>query len=63
MAQYPKINYKKCKNVKACIQVCPAGVFAEEKGKIIVKYPEKCIQCGACVASCPNEAIELVVKV
>jgi len=60
MAQHPKIDYKKCKNAKACIQVCPVSVFAEEKGKVVVKHPEKCIQCGACVASCPHEAITLV---
>lgn len=57
MAERPYIDYEKCTLKRTCMEVCPAGVFAEENGKMVVKYPEKCIQCRACEVSCPEKAI------
>ena len=62
MAERPWIDYKKCKTSKNCIDVCPVGVFALEKGKTTVKKPEECIQCRACEVSCPNKAIKVAEK-
>jgi len=58
--QYPKIDYKKCTVQKTCIEVCPVGVFEVENGKVIVKHPENCIECTACVINCPAQAIKLI---
>ena len=57
---YPIIDYKKCKNKKVCIDVCPVNVFAFEKGKTIVKNPQDCINCKACEVQCPKGAIKVV---
>jgi NAD-dependent dihydropyrimidine dehydrogenase PreA subunit len=48
--------------------VCPANPNVYElkdtpKGKkSVVKNMDACIECGACVASCPVEAIKMVQK-
>ena len=54
----PVIDYNKCINCKTCINVCPAGVYAnDESGKVVVKNPSACIGCKACEVSCPVKAI------
>jgi NAD-dependent dihydropyrimidine dehydrogenase PreA subunit len=58
---YPKINREKCINCKICIEICPYEVFHEESGKVAVKRPEDCIECGECIRNCENNAIKLVV--
>ena len=57
---YPEINKNKCIVCLCCIEVCPYEVFSEEKGVIIVKFPEKCIECGECIRNCKEHAIQLV---
>lgn len=60
---HPVIN-SKCKGTEPCLkqamEVCPVGVFAEENGKVVVKYPDKCIGCRACEAQCENNEIKVV---
>ena len=54
----------KGKGTESCLkqakEVCPVDVFAEENGKIVVKYPDKCIGCRACEAQCENNEITVV---
>ncbi len=54
-----KIEYKKCKNSKECLRVCPMKVFSLEKSKVVVKNQEKCIGCQACEACCGNKAVKV----
>lgn len=49
---------EKC--LKEALEICPVQVFAEEKGKIVIKFPEKCIGCRACEAQCENGEITVV---
>lgn len=45
-----------------CTKACPHGVFTEgEKGKghVELTEPESCMECGACAANCPVQAIEV----
>ena len=39
-----------------CVEVCPVACFYELDGQVII-HPEDCIDCTACVAECPVEAI------
>jgi len=65
-----KINYKKCcwKDGKCnkcscggacvgCVEACPEGALKREKRVVVDK--KSCIECGACVSACKNNAISL----
>jgi ferredoxin len=39
-----------------CVEVCPVACFYELDNQLII-HPEDCIDCTACVAECPVEAI------
>ena len=54
-----KIDYKKCRNCKECLNLCAMKVFSFEKNKMIVKNQEKCIGCQACESCCANKAIKV----
>ena len=41
---------------KSCMQVCPADCIFEG-GRMTYINPNLCIDCGACVAACPVDAI------
>ncbi|MDI6884689.1 MAG: ferredoxin family protein [Hadesarchaea archaeon] len=53
----PVVDTKKCKGAAACAEVCPANVIDIVKGKAVVARPADCIECRACEAACPNNAI------
>ncbi len=44
-----------CKTT-ACVAVCPCDCFYEGEHMLYIN-PEECIDCGACAAECPEEAI------
>ncbi len=48
----------KCQGCKFtdCIEVCPVACFYELDNQVVI-HPEDCIDCTACVAECPVEAI------
>src|ERR1700756_2678689 len=48
----------KCKACKFtdCVEVCPVACFYEMDNQLVI-HPEDCIDCTACVAECPVEAI------
>src|SRR5438045_5150584 len=48
----------KCRGCKFtdCVEVCPVACFYELDNQLII-HPEDCIDCTACVAECPVEAI------
>jgi ferredoxin len=48
----------KCKGCKFtdCVEVCPVACFYELDNQLII-HPEECIDCTACVAECPVQAI------
>jgi len=39
-----------------CVEVCPVACFYELDNQLII-HPEECIDCTACVAECPVQAI------
>lgn len=50
-----------CERAGLCVDVCPTDSihFVEDDSDWPIYYinPETCIDCGACAAECPNEAI------
>ena len=48
----------KCNGCKFtdCVEVCPVACFYEMDNQLVI-HPEDCIDCTACVAECPVEAI------
>jgi len=57
------VDLEKCSGDGVCVDVCPVQVFEmqEVKGyeqkKSVPINQDECIQCLACVTSCPTEAI------
>lgn len=49
---------EKCEGCKftECVEVCPVACFYELDERLVIN-PEECIDCTACVAECPVQAI------
>lgn len=41
---------------EGCVEVCPAGAL--ERKDTLIFYPDKCIDCGACIRACKYNALE-----
>jgi NAD-dependent dihydropyrimidine dehydrogenase PreA subunit len=54
-----RIETDLCENEQVCEAVCPAGVFALDRGSVVVAKPQDCTLCFKCAESCPSGAIEL----
>lgn len=52
------IDLEKCTGAGECVTACPVEIFELENGKAVCKNLGECIECCACVSSCPNEAVE-----
>jgi len=39
-----------------CVRCCPTGASHKVEGGIVMVKPNRCIGCGACIASCPYDA-------
>jgi ferredoxin like protein len=44
-----------CK-IRPCLHVCPAEVYTEKDGDVMVDYAG-CLECGTCKVACPHEAL------
>lgn len=59
----PQIRFdpQKCKGTWQCYEVCPVGCWTPDRARRVVVFhdSELCINCGACVLQCPEDAIEL----
>jgi len=54
----PEWDFKKCVNCGKCAEACKVNAIFAPKGKQPIFLPQQCNGCGACVLSCPNQAIE-----
>lgn len=53
-----KIENSRCVGCGGCCSVCPGNLIQkDEAGKAIIKYPERCWGCAACVKECSFGAI------
>lgn len=55
----PIIQKEQCAVCGLCTEICPMNVLSKENEEIIVKYPEECWHCRACVIDCPRQAIRI----
>ncbi len=53
-----KIDYDKCKGHAECVEACPASVYELVENRATAPNVQDCIECCACVAVCPEDAIE-----
>lgn len=52
------IDYDKCTLCKECLKDCPTGNYKLDENKNQVSFTsQNCIQCGHCIAVCPEDAI------
>lgn len=54
----PHVVTSACVDAKyqECVAVCPVEAFRELPTYLVID-PDECIDCGACIAECPVEAI------
>jgi NAD-dependent dihydropyrimidine dehydrogenase PreA subunit len=41
---------------RSCTDVCPVDCIYEGRRKLYIN-PDECIDCGACLTACPNDAV------
>ncbi len=47
-----------CKGCRICVEFCPTGTLdLDDRFKITVAHPERCIACRMCEYRCPDMAI------
>jgi NAD-dependent dihydropyrimidine dehydrogenase PreA subunit len=49
----------RCTGAAQCVQVCPRDVLQMDghRRKVEIKRPGQCIECGACIVQCPEDAL------
>jgi 2-oxoglutarate ferredoxin oxidoreductase subunit delta len=56
-----ELNRKWCKDCGICLGFCPTNVFTwDEKRRLLISHPEKCIGCKMCEFRCPDLAIKVI---
>jgi ferredoxin len=48
-----------CNGCMMCIEVCPHPVFESLKRAVAIREPDLCMECGACVVNCPEDALSV----
>ncbi len=58
-AAHVELVEERCTGAADCVQVCPRDVLAMNgrRRKVEIRRPEQCIQCGACIVQCPEDAL------
>jgi 2-oxoglutarate ferredoxin oxidoreductase subunit delta len=47
-----------CKGCRICVDFCPTGALElDDRFKVAVAHPEKCIACRMCELRCPDLAV------
>jgi adenylylsulfate reductase subunit B len=54
-----RIKQQRCDLCGICIDVCPGNLLMKKENKILIRAPEECWDCAACVKECSNQALEL----
>jgi len=52
-----------CKGCRICVELCPTKTLElDDRFKVVVAHPERCIGCRMCELRCPDLAISVVKK-
>jgi ferredoxin len=53
------LDRERCVGVFSCWEVCPEACFEKrsEVRKVDLAHAERCVQCGACIVQCPEDAL------
>ena len=54
-----ELDRTRCNGCRMCMTVCPHPVFAASNGAVRIAEPDLCIECGACVMNCPEDALKV----
>ena len=58
MSSLINFDYEKCTKCRLCILACGSDLIENnDENKPFLKYPNNCIDCGHCVAVCPENVI------
>jgi NAD-dependent dihydropyrimidine dehydrogenase PreA subunit len=57
-----ELDSKACKGRAMCWEVCPKNCYVIDVHlhKAVIVLPDACVQCGACVVQCPEDALAFV---
>ncbi|MBX2813249.1 MAG: NAD(P)-binding domain-containing protein [Myxococcales bacterium] len=55
----PEVDANICDGGRACVDICPEGVFSMRSNQPVVSSPEACLGHGQCVTECRTGAIKL----
>lgn len=53
-----EIDHAKCQGAGECAEVCPSEVYEIVDGKATAPNVDECVECCACMDSCPVNAIK-----
>jgi len=54
-----ELDETRCNGCKVCLKVCPRPVFRARDRVVELAEPDLCIECGACVLNCSEEALRV----
>lgn len=54
-----ELDQSQCNGCMMCINVCPHPVFEALKRAVAIREPDLCMECGACVVNCPEQALSV----
>lgn len=52
-----RVDHERCDLCRLCIEICGRGIYEEVEGRLAYRPEGKCIDCGHCMAVCPNDAL------
>ena len=57
-----ELNQEACRGRAMCWEVCPKNCYVIDtaRHKAVIAEPDACVQCGACVVQCPEDALAFV---
>lgn len=57
-----ELDREACQGRAMCWEVCPKNCYVIDTGihKAVIALPDACVQCGACVVQCPEDALAFI---